>query len=551
MKTTARLFVPACAALGVVIGFGVGAWLFSRAAATRTSASNSAMASRSSAPSSGIEDRRFDSDDVAIGAVFTAWQHKNPLRRGRELKDAIDRLDDGQLVQMIERVSGSATGEMYELLIALVKQWTLKDPKAAAAWARPAIERQYAGARMGTDWATVSAWSYADPEAAIALAVERPEASVSQTLVSEGVGTLAENNPAVQLDRVRALPAGRLREAAISTLLQTWAQTDPSAAMARLDELPPGGRRDDIQSNILIAWANKDPAGALAEMSRRIESGELGRGRGDFPDAVSTAAAADPAAALQWTENLPDDLRGDAAIIVAGSWAAKDPAAALDWAIAHGLELDQSSSLGGGYWSARSLLERALESDSGKQSNGFEHNPQARRERACLPNQSGTRPWKLRERFSMNCRPIFRQSRLPTFADRIAETGTDEAVSWTKELTAGSIREKAITAIVSSLGRESSEQRDSLIEQYPVGADRDAALRGVVQASWGKQTQGLSFAQRISDPAMREQAFRQVASSWLNSEPTAARVWLEGTNELSPDVKKMLVRSMTENRLRN
>ncbi|MEO8350411.1 MAG: hypothetical protein ABI680_01690 [Chthoniobacteraceae bacterium] len=549
MKSTPRPFIAACAVLGVVIGYAIGAWFFSRNPARQPSASDSAMASHSSAPASEIEDARFASDDVAIGAVFTAWQHKNPLRRGKELKDALDRLDATQFAQMVERVSAFETEEMYELLIALVRQWTLQNPKAAAAWARPAIERQFAGARVGTDWATISAWSFADPEAAIALALERPEASASQNLVTDAVGALAQDDPAGQLDRMAALPAGRLREAAISAALTKLAQTDPSGALARLDELPPGARRDSAQTSILIAWAQNDPTGALAETGRRIEAGELGRERGDLSDTIRVAAEVDPAAALKWTETLPEDLRFDAATIVAGSWAAKDPTAALDWAIANGLALDKASSLGGGYWSGRSILERALATNSTKTIEWVRAQPASAERTRLLTQSVGNAPVELSREIFNELPPDFQFIAAPTVAYQIADSGIDDAVSWTKELAAGSVREHAITGMVGILGRRANDQLDSLLEQYPVGADRDAALRGAVQASWGKQTQGLSYAQSISDPAIREQAFRQVASSWLNSEPAAARVWLDGTNELSPDVKKMLVRSATENRL--
>ncbi len=318
----ARSLTFPLASLGLILGFAVGAGAFSRRSpsgkSTDSETKNETTTSRSV---SETEDARFATDDAAIGAVFSAWQRKNPLRRAAELKITIDGLDSSQLAQMVVRVAGFADWEMQQLLRSLVKQWALKDPVAAAAWARPAIERCYASAAKNADWVATSAWCAADPEGAIALAMERPNATASQQMISMAISALAENNPAGQLDRMAALPSGRLREAAIATALTEWAKEDPAAALARLDDLPAGARRDQTLTTVLVEWAGKEPAAALAEAGRRIENGELGRGRGYLGQTISTAAGADPAGTMQWAENLPDDLRADARVLAAAGWA--------------------------------------------------------------------------------------------------------------------------------------------------------------------------------------------------------------------------------------
>ncbi|MEO8350254.1 MAG: hypothetical protein ABI680_00900 [Chthoniobacteraceae bacterium] len=544
----ARKLTLPLVSLGLVLGFAVGAGAFSRTSPSgKSKDSETKNEPGTSRPASETSDARFATDDAAIGAVFSAWQRKNPLRRAAELKAAIDGLDSSQLAQMVERVAGFADWEMQQLLRSLVKQWALKDPAAAAAWARPAIERCYASAAKNSDWLVNSAWCMADPEGAIALAMERSDATASQQMISMAISALAENDPAAQLDRMAALPPGRLREAAIATALTEWAKEDPAAALARLDDLPAGARRDETLTNVLQGWAGKEPAAALAEASRRLESGELGRGRGYLGRTISAAAGADPAGTMRWAENLPDDLRADARVLAAAGWASKDPLAALDWARANGVSPDQRSFLDGQYWGDQNILNAALNSDPKKTVEWLRAQPDSA-ERGRLLGQS---LYRLDKEIAFD---VFRD--LPpdaqkyaswTIGYKLGEMGQDEAVAWARKEVSGPARENVIAGLVGTLGRNSSETIDSVLKEFPSGADRDAALRGAVESMWAKPADGLPYAQRISDPVIRERTFRSLASGWLYRDGPAARAWLAGTTELAPDVKAMLMREVTDN----
>lgn len=515
MKPASQSFTLVCAAIAMVLGFIAGAGAFSGAASKTVSRAGMAGGAGHSTIEPAADDARFASDDAAIGAVFSAWQRKNPLLRAAELKAALEGLDAGQLAQMVERVAGFGDWEMQELLAALVKQWTLMDPAAAAAWARPAIERFYAGGMKNTDRAIVSAWSAADPERAIALALERPDAMASQRLIGDAIRALAENDPGGQLDRMAALPDGRLRDAAIATALAEWAKADPSAALARLDSLSSGARRDSTLTTILAEWAKKDPAAALAEMSARIDAGEIGRGRGDLARMIGAAAAEDPAAALKWAEGLPADLRDGATVLAAAGWARKDPIAALEWARSNGMQLDRSSFLSGNRWENYSVLDAALNSDAKKTVDWLRTLPaSAERDRFLTRRIYRLDMDTARDLFA-EMSPEAQKLAAGSLGYRLGEMGQDEAIAWTKEQVSGPARETMIASLVSDLGRSSPEQLEALVAKYPSGADRDAALRG--------------------------------AADWLYQDATAARAWLAGTSELAPGIKAMLLRQSEEN----
>ncbi|MEO8350252.1 MAG: hypothetical protein ABI680_00890 [Chthoniobacteraceae bacterium] len=481
-----------------------------------------------------------------IGAVFSAWQHENPLQRGAELKAALDRLNTDQLAQMVKRVAGIGDWEMQSLLAALMKQWVLKDGAAAAAWARPAIERSYTSAAR-SDRAVFDAWCVADPERAIALALDRPDAETGRSMMVRAIYSRAQNDPVAQIDRMAALPAGALRDSALDSALRQWADRDPPAALSRLDTLSPGAARDSALTTLLTMWAGKDPAAALAELSWRLEKGEIGRGRGDLSQTIAAAAAIDPARTLDWAGSLPGDLRDFATARAAASWAEKDPVAALDWAKSHGLTLDERLFLSG-RWSEEDILNDALNSDTKKTVAWLRDWPAgAERDRLLGRTLGRVDPKTAREIFDQ-LSPEAQKTAAVSVSNPHEPLNRDEAIAWSRDQVTGPARGAVISSVVGNLAIASPDQIESVIAEYPAGADRDAALRGAAESViWPNPGKGLPYAERIADPYIRKKVFRALAGSWLDTDAPAARAWLDATPELAPDVKAMMIRLATEN----
>ncbi|MEO8350710.1 MAG: hypothetical protein ABI680_03205 [Chthoniobacteraceae bacterium] len=490
-------------------------------------------------------DAPFASDEAPVDAVFSAWQIKNPLQRAAEMETALGALESSQFAQVVENVAGIEEWDRQDVLTALLAKWAQKDPAAEVAWLRPLIGRFYTGGTKKSDTRIMDAWRDAAPEQIIAVALERPDAPVSQELIGDAIHALAGDDPARQFDRMAALPEGRMRDTAIAAALGELAKADPSGALARLDSVSDGAGRDSTLTNILTEWANKEPAAALAELSRRIDAGDAGAGRGNLGGVICAAAVSDPTTALAWAEGLPDDLREGAKVMAAMGWIRRDPISALDWSRDQGFELDQNPFLRG---DRSSLLNAAMNSDKEKTTEWLRGLPASPERDRYLAGHGlfGLGPNAACDMFE-KLSPEAQEIAAGAFGNWFVRLGEDESVTWIQDKVTGPARAMLITSTVSTCGNGSTERLETLVAKYPSGSDRDAALRGAVWSTNDQPGEALNYAERISDPVAREQTFRWFAGSWLRKDRAAARAWLVGTTELAPDVKAMLIREVTDN----
>ncbi len=545
MKADSKTLPFTSAAVGLLVGFAAGAGLFSRGPG-RADSSTGDQAKPSNAPAAKTEARSISTkDDAAIDGVFSAWRIGNLLQRSAELETAINALDASQFAQVVERVARIQNGDSQELLKALLAKWAQKDPSAEVAWLQPMIDRYYTGGTNRADSRVMAAWRNAAPEQVIAVALEHPNAPVSQELIGDAIHALAGDDPARQFDRMAALPEGKMRDTAIAAVLGELAKADPSGALARFQSVSAGAARDTTLTSILTEWANKEPAAALAELSRRIDAGEAGPGRGSLGGLICAAAASDPVATLAWTEHLPDELRAETQVMAVMGWIRKEPVAALEWSRIHGLDLEGRTVLTG---DRPSLLNAAINSDKQKTTEWLRDLPASpdRDRYLAAHGLFGLGPEAARDMFE-TLSPEAQEIAAGAFGNWFVQLGEDEAIAWTLDKVTGPARDMIITRIVSAFGDGSTERLDALVAKYPSGSTRDAALRGAVWSTSNQPDEALNYAERVSDPVAREQTFRGFVSDWLRKDGAAARAWLDATTELTPDVKAMLIRQATEN----
>jgi hypothetical protein len=119
--------------------------------------------------------------------------------------------------------------------------------------------------------------------------------------------------------------------------------------------------------------------------------------------------------------------------------------------------------------------------------------------------------------------------------------------SWVKAQPPGAARTAAIQAFA-SLQSRTSEDMETLANNWPVGPDRDAALRGIVWnfTNNNDPRSALDFARRVSAPEIRQTAFEDIAQSWLYHDEPAARAWILSTPEISVAEKRVLLRQFDE-----
>jgi hypothetical protein len=177
------------------------------------------------------------------------------------------------------------------LLVALVDEWTRRDPSSAAQWA-----------------------------------TQLPEGAQRAKVLPSMVAVWAESAPTNALRFATGLPAGEVRNDAVISAVSGWARQDPPAALDWARQSLQGVQQDQAYTQAVFAWSQRD-AVAAAEWLRSMPDGRTW----DSAASVLSGALVDrhPALALSLAGNIADpDLRSQRIENVAQRWLAADRAAA-------------------------------------------------------------------------------------------------------------------------------------------------------------------------------------------------------------------------------
>jgi hypothetical protein len=115
----------------------------------------------------------------------------------------------------------------------------------------------------------------------------------------------------------------------MSVVASEWVEHDPEAAFAWLLSKPPGRERDLALSFAMRRWLGLDGQAAAAWMRENQGDAELGAAIEPF---VLWLGRSDPAEAVQWAEQIPQETQRARALQIAGMrWRARDPMAFRKW----------------------------------------------------------------------------------------------------------------------------------------------------------------------------------------------------------------------------
>jgi hypothetical protein len=149
-----------------------------------------------------------------------------------------------------------------------------------------------------------------DPEFALQWSAERPPTPATRRLWQVVVDELVAANPRGAIDRIKAQPAGPVRDDLLVLAAAAWARRDPEAAISWLREFPDDALRRRLTSSVGFEVAQKRP-------QRAVEVAEMlpaGRDRWLLFSAIAqTWVAVDSKAALAWAGRLPAGEPRDAA----------------------------------------------------------------------------------------------------------------------------------------------------------------------------------------------------------------------------------------------
>ncbi|MGV3533894.1 MAG: hypothetical protein ACO1QR_16110 [Chthoniobacteraceae bacterium] len=465
----------------------------------------------------------FPGDDGRIARAFSALQQPVRLFLRYEMAEALKDLKPQEfpaLVRHVDSLHGRARDELFE---PLVERWFEIDPGAARAWAQESPR----------EWKIMQAWGRADPEGAYQTAIQSDKPWAA-SLLAAIIRADAGDDTLTQLEKVRSLPPGSLRDRPLSSLIVALAGQDPAAAYGALEELPTGNLREQTRYDVLMQWAGKDPAGALAVLKQRLSSKETGT-MGDFQVTMvaQRIGRENPELVLEWLADLPAAVRSPASIAAAIAWAENEPLSALGWCMENGIEVARPRYLGEG-WQLPVLDVAMRKSPTETLALLDALPPGADRDRllecafvASLSELKGdgfTGPgWALYQQLSEEAQIETAES---FGAARATQGDLQDLGAWAQNLPAGEARSYGVTGAVKAASVRDPVYGKALLDSLKTPADRDAGLRGIIPTT--PPAAAAPLALEISDSQMRKDALEGIVTVWLKKEPVAAREWVNG-----------------------
>lgn len=147
------------------------------------------------------------------------------------------------------------------LLVALVDEWTRRDPISAAMWASRLPEGLY---RQRVLPSLVATWAESAPTDAVRFARDLPPGNPKDEAIIAAVSGWARQDPPAVLSWVRQFLQGKQQEQANIQAVFAWSQSDPVAAAEWLRSMPDGRTWDSATSVLSGSLVDRYPALALS-----------------------------------------------------------------------------------------------------------------------------------------------------------------------------------------------------------------------------------------------------------------------------------------------
>jgi hypothetical protein len=454
-----------------------------------------------------------------FGRLASALHEGSVLKRNHDLHEALNEVGVTELPGFLARAERLPGRFRDGLLAALVERWFELNPEAAAAWVR--TQRDW--------WIFSSAWARHAPQSALAEAHAQPRKHWAEDMMKSAVATLAGTDIKAQAALLATLPEDPCRNRVLTDVAREWAVEDSAACFAFARALPPGASRTALLEIAVKAWTARDLSAAMTQLAAILP--ELPVGVLSSPAVLAVAEAAarkDPAAALRWAAGLPAAHYNAASAVAARIWATQDPIAALESCRADRMD------------TAREVIGSAMDKHAGKTLAWIESLPPGDErnrllEGALSADSAFTSPPVSRENAT---RVAGLLAQLPRSAqERTAyqlgwSSGhggkLEHVVAWLPQLKEPQLRMAAVEAAVQYRYRANPTNEAQILETFPDGPERDAALRAIALYQQEKQpAQAASKALQIADESTRRELLGDVISAWRVSEPQKAWAWLD------------------------
>ncbi len=329
------------------------------------------------------------------------------------------------------------------------------------------------------------------------------------------------------VEQARGVTDPQLHSAGFGARLREWAEADPEAALAYVRQLPAGADYTQGLLQVLEVFGRRDPDRALVLARELVSTGEQQAFYNSF---FARLATEDPAAAAARLASLPPGDRRERALrAVAEGWSSTDLPAALAWAgkldaadRGPALEavlavLAPADPLRAINLAGQSLTGVAWERTVGAALRVLvQSDPQAAAAMVSrLPLDGELGPVALE------------------VARALAGRNAAEALAWVNRLSAGKVRDLALTNALDSWAAEDPIAAGRYIARLPAGPTQVAAATG-----WARRRavtdpqEAATWSGMLNDDSARRPALAIIASVWAQHDPAAAARWAADTPAL-------------------
>ena len=288
-------------------------------------------------------------------------------------------------------------------------------------------------------------------------------------------------------------PEGR-RMYLLQTMITSIARQDPEGALKLLSTQPGSNQMSWLHDQVFEQWSRRDPAGA-AKAAESVQGAARERA---IQSAASNWALQDPAAALSWAQGFADAADRNKLIrSVAVSWADQDPNAVLEFAAGikeAGVRLD--------------IVGAAISSIAQSDPDG------AKARLRSMP--AGQERDNLVNRVS----------------NMVSTQDAKAGLKFLELLPEGVNRTTASAQLISRIAATDPDGAIELFAKLPASQLTYQVGQFAGSLATGNMEKAKEWVDQLSDPQMKTQALRSVASILSRSQPRQAAEWLL---EKSPD----------------
>lgn len=351
----------------------------------------------------------------------------------------------------------------------------------------------------------VSRWAKLDPMGAAQYAADAVAQGGNPRLLQASATAWAKTDPVGAAQWAASLDSPLARDTALGQIFNTWSSTNPLQAAAAIDSLPMGTARTIATSAVAKNFAKGDLAGAVQWADTLTGPLQIAAAR----EIVNLWAASDPAATGAWIMGQnSQQVRSEAFRQLAGNWVSRDPSGAFDY--------------------AGRISDPSLQADFIK---------------SAMQRFSSMDPVSAADWLSSASARPHAGSLVADVSSRWAAFDPGAASTWASSISDTSLRNKALSAVTTSWSQFQPADTAAWIGSLKDAPSKDVAIAAYsVQIAKANPSTGAQWAAQISDPAKLRSSMNRIVGDWKKIDPNAARLFVQSSNVLPPDLKQRLLR---------